>query len=207
MDTEHQPTVLVVDDEERLVDLFTVWLSDEYAVRTAYGGTEALDSLDDDVDVLLLDRLMPDVSGDDVLETVRERDLDCHVAMVTAVEPDFDILDMGFDEYLVKPFSRTDLLEVVETLLTRKQHETTVQRYFRLVSKRAALESDGGLDVSGHPKYEELQTEIEAIEAELDDLATGLGEADFEAQLHRIERDAGSGGGDGGTAVDARGAF
>lgn len=203
MDTEHEPTVLVVDDEERLVDLFAAWLSHEYAVRTAYGGQEALELLDEDVDVLLLDRLMPDVTGDEVLGTVRERDLECHVSMVTAVEPDFDILEMGFDEYLVKPFSKADLREVVETLLTRKHHESTVQRYFRLVSKRAALESNGEPDVSGHRKYEELQADIEAVEAELDDLTTDLGETDFQAHLHRIERDADA---DDRPAVDAGGA-
>jgi len=104
--SEQPPLVLVVEDEPDLADLYAAWLGDEYRVRTAYGGQEALDELDeadDEVDAILLDRRMPGLSGDEVLAAVRERGIDCRVAMVTAVEPDFDILKMGFDDYLVKP--------------------------------------------------------------------------------------------------------
>ncbi|MFB6373664.1 MAG: tetratricopeptide repeat protein, partial [Bradymonadaceae bacterium] len=56
---------------------------------------------------------------DRVLEEVRERGLDTRVAMVTAVDPDLDILKLDFDEYVTKPLSEEDLQETVEQLLTR----------------------------------------------------------------------------------------
>ncbi len=82
------PLVLVVEDEPDLADLYATWLRGEYRVRVAYGGREALEKLDDEVEVVLLDRRMPDLSGDEALKEIRERGFDCRVAMVTAVEPD-----------------------------------------------------------------------------------------------------------------------
>jgi len=181
--------VLVVDDEEDLADLFTSWLSREYAVDTAYSGRDALERLDDSVDVVLLDRRMPDLSGDAVLAEVRERGLDCRVAMVTAVDPDFDIVEMGFDDYLTKPVSSDELHELVERLLARKHHDSAVQRYFQLVTKRAALDAQHGTDASSDPKYEALEAEIESLEAEVEDLTAEFDDEDFAAQLHRIGED------------------
>lgn len=135
------PTVLVVDDEPDVADAYAAQLSAGYHVKTAYSGEEALEKLGSDVDVVLLDRRMPGVSGDDVLEEIREMGIECRVAMVTAVDPDFDILDMGFDDYVVKPVSRDDLYETVDRLLTYSSYDDTFQQYFSLVSKRAALQT------------------------------------------------------------------
>ncbi|NIB99388.1 response regulator [Halobacterium sp. R2-5] len=190
MDTQDSPVVLVVDDERDLADLFTAWLSSDYDVETVYSGQDALGALDDAVDVVLLDRRMPDLSGDAVLAEVRERGLDCRVAMVTAVDPDFDIVEMGFDDYVTKPVSSEELHELVERLLARKQHDSAVQRYFQLVSKRAALDAQHGADAGDDPKYEALEAEIESLEAEVDSLTEEFSEDDFAAQLHRIGQDA-----------------
>jgi len=204
MDRETAPVVLVVDDETDLADLFTAWLSDDYTVRTAYSGQAALDALDDSIDVVLLDRRMPDLSGDAVLTEVRERGLDCRVAMVTAVDPDFDIVEMGFDAYLTKPVTSDELRDTVETLLTRKHHDTAVQQYFQLVTKRATLEAQYGEDAADDPKYEALQAEIDSLEQEVDALASEFDEDDFEVELRRIEQ--GGGDGDAGVGGDSEGA-
>lgn len=113
-------TVLVVDAPANLADLYGEWLTDTYLVRTAYGGEEALEKLDEAVDVVLLDRRMPDLAGDEVLTQLRERDLDCRVALVTAVDPDFDIIELGCDIHVTKPVRRDDLHETVETLLCQR---------------------------------------------------------------------------------------
>jgi CheY-like chemotaxis protein len=60
-------TVLVVDDEPQLAELYSMQLAEEYEVRTATGGPEALDLVDEEVDVALLDRRMPRMSGDELL--------------------------------------------------------------------------------------------------------------------------------------------
>lgn len=60
-------TVLIVEDEQPLADLYAKFLESTYTVRTAYDGTEALDSMSHEVDVVLLDRRMSGLSGEEVL--------------------------------------------------------------------------------------------------------------------------------------------
>ena len=96
-------TVLVVDDEEEVADVYALRLRNEYDTRVAYGGEDALETIDVDVDVVLLDRRMPDIPGDEVLEQIREKGYDCRIIMLTAVDPGLDIVEMPFDEYLCKP--------------------------------------------------------------------------------------------------------
>ena len=66
-----KPVVLVVDDDEDLADTCEYWLRDDYDVRVAYGGEDALNQIDETGDVVLLDRRMPKLSGDAVLEGTR----------------------------------------------------------------------------------------------------------------------------------------
>lgn len=70
-DAEAQPTVLAVDDEPDLAELYRVYLDATYDVRIATGGEEALSMMDESVDVVLLDRRMPEMSGHEVLEAIR----------------------------------------------------------------------------------------------------------------------------------------
>ncbi|WP_299267791.1 response regulator [Halorientalis sp.] len=140
--SQRSPVVLVVDDNRAIANTYTAFLSDEYDVRTAYNGREALDELDETVDVVLLDRRMPEVSGDAVLEEIESRQLDCRVVMLTAVDPDFEIIDMGFDEYLVKPIEREELNEVVSEMLERATYDDDFRRFLALVSKKATLEEE-----------------------------------------------------------------
>lgn len=131
--------VLVVEDDRELADAYTGWLNDTFTVRTAYRGTEALDHLDDTVDVVLLDRRMPDIDGDDILASIRDRDLPCRVAMVTAVEPDFDIIEMGFDDYLCKPITASDLRQTVDRLVDLVAYDIAVRELFQLAAKLSVL--------------------------------------------------------------------
>jgi DNA-binding response OmpR family regulator len=164
------PTVLVVDDEPAIVDGHAARLESEYVVRTAYDGTEALDHLDETVDVVLLDRRMPGLGGEEVLQHIREAGHDCRVAMLTGVEPSFDILDMGFDDYVTKPISKDDLFDVVERLLRRARYDRQLQEFFALASKAAALETDYDADVlTANPEYQSLRADMEQLREELDD--------------------------------------
>jgi CheY-like chemotaxis protein len=110
-----------VDDEVETADLFTEMLRDDYAVRTAYSGEEALGMMNSDVSVVLLDRRMPGMSGDEVLQTIRARDFDCRVVMVTALEPDIGILELPFDEYLVKTVMRDEIRDAVSRMEGRQR--------------------------------------------------------------------------------------
>ncbi|MEF8820989.1 MAG: response regulator, partial [Halovenus sp.] len=127
-------TVLVVDDEPDVADAYAAQLQDEFIVSTAYGGQEALDKIDDAVDVVLLDRRMPGISGDEVLAKIRERELRIRVAMVTAVDPDFDIIEMPFDDYVIKPVSREDLFETINRVLRTSEYEERHRRSYALTA-------------------------------------------------------------------------
>ena len=190
--SEQPPLVLVVEDEADLADLYAAWLGDEYRVRTAYGGHEALetlDELDNEVDAILLDRRMPGLSGDEVLSAVREREIDCRVAMVTAVEPDFDILAMGFDDYLVKPVSSDTLRDTVVSLLQRSEYDAGVQDLFSLTSKKAMLEAEKSpSELADNEEYQELTAQIEALRTDVDQSLEAVTEDDdFEGLFREFE--------------------
>ncbi|QWC20028.1 HalX domain-containing protein [Halorubrum sp. 2020YC2] len=193
--SEQPPLVLVVEDEPDLADLYAAWLGDEYRVRTAYGGHEALDQLDEadnDVDAILLDRRMPGLSGDEVLTAVRERGIDCRVAMVTAVEPDFDILEMGFDDYLVKPVTSDTLRETVEGLLRRGEYDSEVQELFSLTSKKAMLESEkSASDLADNEEYQRLTERIADLREQADESrdAVATDDEDYEKLFQEFDAD------------------
>ena len=173
--SEESPLILVVEDEPDLADLYAAWLGGDYRVRTAYGGREALDALDDEIDAMLLDRRMPGLSGDEVLDEVRDRGIDCRVAMVTAVEPDFDIIKMGFDDYLVKPVSKESLRETVVSLLERNQYEEGAQELYSVASKKAVLEAEKRqAELEENEEYQRLKERYDDLKEELDTTVSGF---------------------------------
>jgi DNA-binding response OmpR family regulator len=184
-----QPLVLIVEDEPDLADLYATWLRENCTVRVAYGGHEALDELDEDVDVVLLDRRMPDLSGDEALAEIRNRGFECRVAMVTAVEPDFDIVAMGFDDYLVKPVSKEALEETVDNLLRRNTYNDGVQELYSLASKKALLESEKeATALEENEEYQELDARLTELREDLDET---LQQFDEERDIAAVYRDLG----------------
>lgn len=168
--------VLLVDDEPDIVAAYQEQLREAYTTRSAFSGEEALEELDESVDVVLLDRRMPGMSGDELLEQIRDREFDCWVVMVTAVEPDLDIVALEFDEYLTKPVSDSQLNDVVERMLAREQLDTQIQQIVEMGSKLATLEAKldyEQLQESDHygelrEEFNDLREEIEVTEYEDD---------------------------------------
>lgn len=187
MDDTTEPVVLVVEDEADVAETYELWLRESYDVRSARDGDEALAKLDDDVEVVLLDRMMPGLSGDEVLERIREQDLGCRVAMVTAVEPDFDILELGFDAYLSKPVTSDDLFDTVEKLLERASYDAFLQEYYALVETQATLESTKtGAELAASEEYERLEADIAELKAQLTDTLGEVEDDDFIATIRRL---------------------
>jgi CheY-like chemotaxis protein len=138
-----QPSVLMVDDEKRVADAYALRLEDVADVAVAYGGEAALEVVDEGrpPDVVLLDRHMPGLSGDEVLDRLRERELRTRVIMVTAIDPDLGVLDMPFDDYLSKPVEREDLHAAVDQQCQVLAYEL-LGEYFQLESKRAVVAAE-----------------------------------------------------------------
>ncbi|GCF14829.1 DNA-binding protein [Haloarcula mannanilytica] len=183
-------TVLVVDDEQDIADLYSTWLVTAHDVRTAHSGTEALQLVDESVDVVFLDRQMPDMSGDEVLDTIAERGIDPAVVMVTAVDPDFDIVEMPFDEYLTKPVTREDLLETVSEMLVRTTYDNQVQEYFAMASKKATLETQKNTpQLEASDEYRTVSERVEELRETADSTASEID--DFEAVFQQFPGESG----------------
>ncbi len=187
MSTSEPATVLVVDDERDVADAYAAQLESEYIVSTAYSGREALDKLDASVDVVLLDRRMPGISGDEVLEHIRDRRLNCRVAMVTAVDPDFDIIEMAFDDYVIKPVSREDLFNTIERLLTCSDYANRLQEYYSLTAKHAALSSNKPeAELVESEQFQGLEDRLDELREALDQTVESFDDDDFAAAFRDL---------------------
>lgn len=118
---------------------------------------------------------MPDTSGDEVLAEIDTRGLDCRDVMLTAVDPAFDIVDMAFDAYVVKPVERADVTGVVAEMLERATYDDDFEQFRSLASKQAALEPEKNtaeLESSEayHPIEEWLATMRDDLGIETDDI-------------------------------------
>ncbi|MFC7072156.1 response regulator transcription factor [Halovenus rubra] len=167
--------ILIVEDEVELADMYAAYLEDEFAVTVAYSGEEAIETVDDEFDIVLLDRRMPVVSGTEVLAHIEEQKLDCRVAMVTAVNPDFDIIDLRIDDYLIKPVSYSDIRETVERLNKLEAYNSRMQKLTSKKLKRNVLELEKTrAELSESDEFEELTTEIETLETEVEAISDDL---------------------------------
>jgi two-component system, OmpR family, response regulator MprA len=156
--------ILVVDDDTRITDLLRRILAYEgYSVTVAASGTEALDrALERPPDLVVLDIMLPGLDGLEVARRLRAAGDHVPILMLTARDAVVDRvqgLEMGADDYLVKPFAPEELLARVKALLRRsqeKQHE--VLRY-------ADVELDTGTRIAyrGVREIELSPTEYELL--------------------------------------------
>lgn len=117
--------ILVVDDEERMVRFIRLNLEhDGFQVIEAYNGTQAIDKVRSSLpDLVLLDVMMPDIDGFEVLRMIRENN-NVPVIMLTAKGEEEDRvrgLEMGADDYITKPFSPRELVSRVRAVLRRTE--------------------------------------------------------------------------------------
>ena len=116
--------ILVVEDEERLARLISRVLVEEgYAVETEANGRQALmRALADDYDLLIVDWMLPELSGVQLVKRLRAAEVGTPVIMLTArdqIEDRVEGLDAGADDYLPKPFAFPELLARVRALARR----------------------------------------------------------------------------------------
>lgn len=116
-------TILIVDDERRMVSLLHSYLEQEgYRVVTAYNGREALEvARRENPDLVVLDIMMPEMNGYEFMK-IRRAESDTPIIMLTAkVEDDDKIigLELGADDYVTKPFKPRELMARVRNVLRR----------------------------------------------------------------------------------------
>lgn len=188
MDTEivSKPTILIVEDEPDLADMYFTWLKDDYDVEVYLDGRDAIERLRPDIDVILLDRRIPDIPGEEILTEIRNMQLPAYVVMVTAIEPDDEILELEFDDYLTKPVERDDIVGAVERMLERQRHDDQLRELFQVISKLATLEAK--LDQHHREQstaYQELEDRFESL---WEDIETASLDIDYQSgTLERLE--------------------
>lgn len=116
-------TILVVDDEQRIIDLAKMYLEqDGYSVMSATHGVQALRAiLEDKPNLVVLDLMLPGMDGLEVCRRVRNQS-DVPIIMLTARGDDIDKivgLELGADDYLTKPFNPRELVARIKAILRR----------------------------------------------------------------------------------------
>ncbi|MEK3705290.1 response regulator transcription factor [Paenibacillus sp. FSL R7-0198] len=140
--------VLVIEDEPKIARLLELELQYEgYQVGKAGSGTEGLEKYaEGQWDLILLDVMLPGLSGIEVLRRVRAKDATVPIIMLTAkdsVEDKVSGLDLGANDYITKPFQ-------IEELLARVRAALRLSAVASVVSSASSTTADTGNDSSGH---------------------------------------------------------
>ncbi len=124
--------ILIVEDDQQINNLLCEYLSMQgYEVLSASHGLEATSVLDahKDIDLVLLDLMLPFRSGDMVLQQLRETS-EIPVIVLSAkdtVHTKIDLIRMGADDYITKPFDLDEVLVRIEAVLRRTKHHSEVE--------------------------------------------------------------------------------
>jgi two-component system response regulator RegX3 len=157
-----EATVLVVEDERSFVEALTIGLEREgFAVEVAVDGAEALDRFDEVApDLVLLDVMLPRISGVDVCRQLRKR-TKVPIIMVTAKSAEIDTvvgLEVGADDYVTKPYRLRELIARIRAVLRRTAE----------VRAETSLMTPGSLDVGGvHLDPDEHRVRVDGEELSL----------------------------------------
>jgi two-component system KDP operon response regulator KdpE len=164
--------ILVVDDEERMVRFIRLNLEhDGFRVITAYNGMQAVNKVRSDMpDLILLDVMMPDMDGFEVLRIIRETS-NVPVIMLTAKGDEDDRvrgLELGADDYMTKPFSPRELVSRVKAVLRRTEPTTSTLH--------------GLINIDGH-----LKLDFDRREIWLDDKLVQLRPTEYRLLYHLVQ--------------------
>jgi len=145
--------ILVVDDEKNIRDLIKFNLKNEgYQVKTASDGEMALKKVDDTIDLIILDLMLPKVDGLAVCRSIRNDVYkDIPIIMLTAKGEEVDKiigLEMGADDYVTKPFSPRELIARIKAILRRANDGSNNKKELSKIQKGDIL-----LNVDSHEVY------------------------------------------------------
>lgn len=137
----------IIEDEKNISDMIKYNLEkDGYEVYTAYDGQEGIDLIESqELDLLLLDIMLPNIDGLDICKRVRQKKMDIPIIIVSAKADEFDkvlALELGADDYVTKPFSMREVLARIKARLRRKPTETVKEEVNSDKLKEGNLEID-----------------------------------------------------------------
>lgn len=157
--------ILVVEDEKDLNNIITKHLKkNNFSVDSVFNGEEALEYLDyGTYDLIVLDIMLPKVNGYEVIKKLRENKNETAVLMLTARDSIVDKikgLDLGADDYLIKPFDFGELLARIRALVRRKYGNTSntmeIDDLCIDIAKKTVVRGGKNIELTGK-EYEVLE--------------------------------------------------
>ncbi|ONI45025.1 DNA-binding response regulator [Candidatus Epulonipiscioides gigas] len=125
--------ILIIEDEKRVADIVAKYLENEkYRVFTCYNGEDGIKVfLNEKIDVVLLDLMLPGIQGEEVCKKIREVS-NVYIFMISAkgtLDNKVGGFNLGADEYLVKPISPREIVARVKALKSRRERENNEEVY------------------------------------------------------------------------------
>ena len=179
--------VLIVEDEESLATLHNHHLKDRYETEVAYNAGEALVKLSPEIDLVFLDRRMPGMSGDELLDHIDDWEASCQVIMVTAVDPDVELVNMPIAGYLTKPVSKEEMLDASKQALLLKEYESLVTEYYEAKRKHALLVSEfSNGQMNNDDDFIELENRVESLKQDIEHIIDAFPDEEFAQEFREI---------------------
>ncbi|THE64457.1 response regulator [Salinadaptatus halalkaliphilus] len=160
------PTVLLADDQQQLLEIYSVWLAADYDVVTAADGREALALLNESIDVAILDRAMPDLSGEEVLTAVADAGQQTPIAILTAKQVSPNDVSVPADRLLRKPITKDELIDVIAELNRLPTIAPVAREVEARAHRLAFVETHLGSAVKSTEPYRRARKELNDIETE-----------------------------------------
>ncbi|MBQ9658833.1 MAG: response regulator transcription factor [Clostridia bacterium] len=113
-------TVLVIEDDKDINEMLTKLLTNnEYKVKNAYSGTEGILVHDDNVDIILLDLMLPGKNGEEIIKQLKEKNNVPVIVMsaIQDIDKKVDLFELGASDYITKPFHNDELLARIKVRL------------------------------------------------------------------------------------------
>lgn len=122
--------ILVVDDEEKIVEVVKSYLEHSgFEVYVAYNGRKAIEHFEKSApDLIVLDLMLPDLSGEEICQTIRKKSRVPIIMLTAKVEEEYILngLDIGADDYITKPFSPKQLIARITAVLRRTSEDPDI---------------------------------------------------------------------------------
>ena len=189
-EAEKRATVLVVDDEHGVRQSFYMVLKDEFTVLLAGSGNEAIDIFSKNaVDLILLDILLPDIDGIDLLERLKEMDPNTEIIMVTAVkeiQTAVKAIKLGAYEYIIKPFVVDEVITVIHRALEKHSLVKEVTYLRTALERYQPFEKMVGKDMKMEKIFELISTISHSDGTALIQGESGTGKELVARAIHRL---------------------
>lgn len=157
--------ILIIDDDQDLSELLSEYLSSEgFTIETAYNGHDGLKKAQDGIyGLIILDIMLPNISGIELLKILRQQNINTPVLMLTAKGEDIDRilgLELGADDYVPKPCNPRELLARINAILRRTHHQEDPASKQSIMIDNRRLEArykDNALKLTG-AEFKTLET-------------------------------------------------